>query len=938
MATKLRRSIFIGLGGTGMKTILKTKSVMMDNYGQNGELPPMFSFLGIDTDAVEYSKTTKSKEVENIGFSEREKLSISVADPVDYFEYKRKEYKWMPHQNIAAIKTLDRGAGQVRSNGRLAFMYNLNNLHDGLRRAISDACNAEGYTAKWSNYEAVESGIPGKTKIDVHVVFSLCGGTGSGTFLDIAYLLRELENESNVIMTLNGYAVMPGVFIEEIPDPTEKARVKPNAYGALRELDYLMSNGADERKVKMPWMKKETSATPFDSLILVDNRNTIGITYSSMDNLTEMLSLALLAATGQIGEDAKSVGDNVKIDMAYKSFDVDGKAAWVAAVGTSTIIFDSKHVARVYELKAQNKLIRNLLAHLEDKNLEVNNWIDSVSIRENKDQDHVIDYLYDINTINALNLTEKDFDRHTVKANVGAKIDLYVQNYMPSNDEWKKKSDALYDTISAAMLKKEKELGCESLNKVFDFLRELRGVVNDIFIKMMNEELASLETERVNTKSDLESRISQLDAQMQKLLFRKANTYISYVINAAKAYLVNEIELKRRSYAAQFYARLVELIDNEIHNVEEGIKRLQTIIDENDLEIRNLQNHAGGNKTVVIDLAEDVIRKVEVENDNNLLTSEFIQLLPTKNLHGEISKDAFKAALEQYTHDLPQCVAYRNRTIDEVLNAMDKEKFEEVVRRAANYSQPFLNIDSQGRKLANGNTVGTQEMFYICVPDIATCRLTKEGAYRNIIKAENAKTISTNLTDRIIIYRQKRPVPAFAIGGIEVMQEPYELEQAKISFHIDQQLQQRMDEEEYSFEPQSANYDEALDAWVMGCILGFVKFDKGSYWYQDLTSKSAFNAKENWVNSGSAFRETAFEQFCENEELIKKYMDAFAAHLEAIGKVAIEELRADVENNYFRKYSRCQVTEKMLQSKREYKDTLELISKEAEHSLLIFNN
>ena len=67
-------------------------------------------------------------------------------------------------------------------------------------------------------------------------------------------------------------------------------------------------------------------------------------------------------------------------------------------------------------------------------------------------------------------------------------------------------------------------------------------------------------------------------------------------------------------------------------------------------------------------------------------------------------------------------------------------------------------------------------------------------------------------------------------------------------------------------------------------------------------------------------------------------MDAFAAHLEAIGKVATEELRADVENNYFRKYSRCQVTEKMLQSKREYKATLELISKEAEHSLLIFNN
>lgn len=938
MATKLRRSIFIGLGGTGMKTILKTKSVLMDNYGQNGELPPMFSFVGIDTDSVEYEKTTKSKEVEKIAFSEREKVSISVADPVDYFEYKRKEFKWMPHQNISAIKTLDRGAGQVRSNGRLAFMYNYNELRNRLRQAISDACNSEGYAARWSNYQALESGIAGRTKVDVHVVFSLCGGTGSGTFLDIAYLLRELENETKVIMTLNGYAVMPGVFIEEIQDPTEKARVTPNAYGALRELDYLMSNGADERKVKMSWMNKETGDTPFDSLILVDNRNTIGITYSKMENLTEMLSLALLAATGQIGEDAKSVGDNVKIDMAYKSFDVDGKCAWVAAVGTSTIIFDSAHVARVYELKAQNKLITNLLAHLKDKNLEVNNWIDSVSIRENKEQDQVIDYLFDINNINALNLTVKDFDRHTVKANVGAKIDLYVQNYMPSAEEWKEKSETLYNTISAALLKKEKELACESLNMQADFLRELRSVVNDIFFKMMNDELTELESERINTKATLESCISQLDTQMQKILFRKAETYISFVTNAAKAYLVNEIEIKRRSYAAQFYARMVETIDREIRKVQEDIKRMQTIIDENDLEIRNLQNHAGSNKTVVIDMAEDVIRQVEVENDNNLLTSEFIQLLPTKNLYDEISKEDLRAALEKYTENLPQCVAYRRRTIDEVINEMEKEKFEEIIRRAANYSQPFLNIDSHGRKLANGCTVGQQEMFYICVPDTASCRLTKEGAYRDIIKAENAKTISTGLTDRIIIYRQKRPVPAFAIGGLEVMQYPYDAEQEKISFHIDQTLQQRMDAEEYSFEPKKADMDEALDAWVMGCILGLVKFEKGSYWYQDLTSKSAFNAKENWVNSGSAFRETAFEQFSENEELIKKYQDAFAAHLDAIGSVAKEELREDVENNYFRKYSRCQVTERMLKSKREYKETLELITKETEHSLLIFNN
>ena len=179
MSIKLRRSMFIGLGGTGMKTILRTKAALLDNYGQNGELPPFFSFLGIDTDNGEYDKTVASKDSDRLGLDESEKFSISVADPYLYYEDNKKDMKWMPHQNVGAITTLDTGAGQVRSNGRLAFMFNLELLKERLRKAIVDTCNAEGYTEKWKNYEALESGIQGRTKIEVHVVFSLCGGTGS---------------------------------------------------------------------------------------------------------------------------------------------------------------------------------------------------------------------------------------------------------------------------------------------------------------------------------------------------------------------------------------------------------------------------------------------------------------------------------------------------------------------------------------------------------------------------------------------------------------------------------------------------------------------------------------------------------------------------------------------------------------------------------------
>ena len=52
MPTKIRRCLYIGLGGTGMNSILNTKKMFVDTYG---EVPPMVAFLGIDTDGNAYT-------------------------------------------------------------------------------------------------------------------------------------------------------------------------------------------------------------------------------------------------------------------------------------------------------------------------------------------------------------------------------------------------------------------------------------------------------------------------------------------------------------------------------------------------------------------------------------------------------------------------------------------------------------------------------------------------------------------------------------------------------------------------------------------------------------------------------------------------------------------------------------------------------------------
>lgn len=932
MATKLRRSLFIGLGGTGMKTILKTKSVLLDNYGQEGELPPLFAFLGVDTDSNEYDLPTTSKKNDRLTLSARERFSISVNNPKAYFENSKREMQWMPHQNQIFINTLNRGAGQIRSNGRLAFMYNRERLKERLINALRDVRSSESYSSKWKNYEALESGEDGNARTEVHVVFSLSGGTGCGTFIDVAYLLREIARENNEDITINGYAVMPGVFMSEIKSPAARSRVQPNAYGALRDLDYLMSLSTDERLVKISWQNQETDEIPFDSLVLIDNKNSEGISYKKITDLTEMISLALLATTGQIGSQSKSVGDNVKNDMINKAFNVEDKCAWVSAIGTASIIYDSEHVAKVYELKVQNKLIRELLTHTQDPNVIANNWIDNVRIRENEGKDQVIDRLYDIAQITAPSLSRNDMDKRTVEAKTTAKMELYYQGFQPSPEEWNTKVDDFYAEVAAKLVEKEKELCQGSLGIANDFLVEIKRQINDIFVVMMRSELKEQEDERKNADTDYKSQIENLTKYWNDGLFHsnsKIDNYLSLIRGYAQNYLIADLEAKRRSYAVQFYAKLIELIDKEIANLQETIKKFVSIIEDNDAVIRELQNHFADSRNVVINLAEDIIKNVEVKKDETILVSGLVDKMPGKTLYAPATKETYKAILDEYTANLKECEVLRAQTIDDILNNMTKEDFDDVIQRAANHSLPFLNIDDHGILLKSTNrTLGSEEQFYICVPNVATCRLTQGEYFRDIIRSEIAETVSTGLTDRIIIYRQKRPVPALAIAGLDTLKLPYDKDQERVSFHVDEQLQQRMDEEEYSFQPKKANQDEAIMAWTMGCILDLIKFDQGVYWYNDDTIPVIAGPEDQWVNTRSAYRDRAFEKFCQSDHVIKQYFAKFRKHLDEIGKKAASELQADVMENYFTKYSHCQLTINTIKTGRGYEETNKLITAE----------
>ena len=129
MATKIkiRRSLFIGLGGTGMRSILYLKKLFIDTYG---EVPPMVGFLGIDTDKGEFSKDLQTKSAGNVGemtegnikttlfvkengsggqsvkLDPSEQVQITVDSPQDIFKARKEIFSWVPKENVRALQSL----------------------------------------------------------------------------------------------------------------------------------------------------------------------------------------------------------------------------------------------------------------------------------------------------------------------------------------------------------------------------------------------------------------------------------------------------------------------------------------------------------------------------------------------------------------------------------------------------------------------------------------------------------------------------------------------------------------------------------------------------------------------------------------------------------------------------------------------------------------
>lgn len=923
MRMKLRKTFYIGLGGTGMNAILRTKKMFVDKYGK---VPPMIGFLGIDTDGAAYDNRLRAKSGEMICLEPYEQCSISVRTPIDYYRSNKRQLSWLPESNVNMITNLDHGAGQVRTNGRLALVNNIKKVTDAISNSYAQISG--DHLIDNPEYELLAT-----STTDVHIVFSVCGGTGCGTFIDLAYLLRSMYNRGPRAVNIAGYGVLPNVFHEMNRGGNAMAKTKPNAYGAIEDLDFLMHLGPTDKPVFFDWITDsyEASMYPFDALFLVDNKNAKNIVYNHVDKLAEMISLALISASGEVGKNAASINDNVEKCMIEGDLDVNNKRAWVSTIGASQISFRGQSLAEVYALLAKQCIVQRLLNASGSGDKEANQWIDlpDVNIRENNGQDNVIDYLYS-NAVKDFDVDIKDIPN--IKTIIE---DFEKESLDKANETVTKKVKDLQDRVVEQLTLKVDSLlkGDCSVKLAIDTLTAIKAQIN-IFIREMSEEKTEFSEKLPSGESKLKAVIEDLLSYADKVLKSKSKQRekIKDAKNEGKALLKKKLEIVRRTAAIQFYNAILAKIEEQ-YKIVDNIKQLLDVMANNvTIELSERRNQSGSLNTVEVDLTEESQDMVSVD-DEAIVVSQFIQQLPKASLYDVKDIKDIEKALDTYCRSLKDYKLWESKTIDEIINEMTVEQFNQVIKRAMDKAEPFMKINGHGKLTSAAKLEIEQSMnsyYFVCLPDAANSRFTKDDYFKKSNDASlNISFITTGMNDKIIIYRQVGTFPAFAIDGVELF--PRNADRSSVSYHFDHNVERRMKEEKYQLQPKDDS-EETMMFWVYSLVFGLIKYDdtKRRYFYYDQNSTDTSAAlNEFMVDTGEHYRDLAYEFFDHKlGELKDQYEDLFNEKIAAMGTVKWNELVQDIKANYLAKYSQSPIDVKASGGTRNQEKVKELLARE----------
>lgn len=314
--------IFVGAGGTGTSAVKKIKERLQKEV-ESSDLNRYASFLCVDTDhkfldqiIIGNDKIITENEVAKLPFNGVLNLVWPITNINTYIaEWIHKDLPSTLNADAAKLLSGD-GAGSFRQIGRLLLSNN----------------------AAWNELNAQISRICGRitngdknTKIRVFYLSGIAGGTGSGTVIDLPYILRDQISTGIPVglkgnVRLYGYILMPSASNKNAAAghviDGDHTHGEINGYAALKEIDHFMTLKRREERFQVtygPFLTVNSGDNLFDFCTLVEGGGAFSVSDDPHTSACNVISDSILNIICENISGKKTLTDSFLSDSTAKT-------------------------------------------------------------------------------------------------------------------------------------------------------------------------------------------------------------------------------------------------------------------------------------------------------------------------------------------------------------------------------------------------------------------------------------------------------------------------------------------------------------------------------------------------------------------------------------------------------------------------------------------
>ncbi len=901
---KLIPTLLVGLGGTGYRTLKTIKKKFIESAHYNYQVPSMVNFLSFDTD----TNIEDKKDEDVLTTSEKVVLTVdttSVLGNLNQFPHIK---KWFPVHKIQ--ETVAHGARQIRALGRLSIFSNIDIVVDAIRSALHRINDKK----LLSGVDIARTGD--NVPVNVFIVSSVCGGTGSGMVADLPYILRQVISKETVQHSceIHGYLFMPDAFVD-IAD-SELERLKANGAAALKEIDLFMENMErfTTRYSDGFWVDDNVGMLkPYDFCYLVS-----GVDITEQRTIERVVAEQVFHGFGtELTKDSKSYLANVPTN-AFKAIpggEFVGKRTNYSSLGVSSCVMPVKKIVEIFSNKFSAGLMDAILEYANPKDEKSENpWQKDVVlfVRNNglevdsKGEMKILDKIMEIGKV--VKMTASKYKELAV-SNMG---EILLQDQSAAEKSYsdvKKSVLEAKDNIVTSLVKNYVALTTQAMG---DANRGVRFVIktSEHLLNMLEQFRGQLEREREIKKKDMARFLQTVREKKQfieeesgKSWFRRSNRALSeaaelWAQNNNNAF-ISQLQVDRRDVA-------IETLDMFMQNVNSNMKKLQSF---NSL-VEVLESKFDKNATFTGTVLDE--RESDWLLNNSIVASEDLERLYKEKIGNPgsyeiefVSKDGLNIS-EKWPFYCENSVVFESDVRSYVLKILEK-KLKELSIEEFLIDKSKVTGNDEVRNVGEALAQKGKTLWQInkglypghLVPlnllGVYEKETTKIYDHVQSILKKDSQVVTTGDPHRITLIQSEHGAPLFAISKIEDWENKYNKYKKSEFLHAITEEEYKIEWDNYPFRPMSIDKKEGVKYFTLGNALKFiqaVKVEGKTQYYCTFDPTAAVDPddkKDTWIGSN---RLDAFENFIKNQQvrklkhMIERELDKIGAYRDQIQFIA----------------------------------------------------